>query len=284
MNLKELLESEQEISLVVQGGGMRGIYSVSALAQLDKMGYRDRFKNIFATSSGAINGAYFLSGQAEEGISAYADYLSNKQFINYKRINKIVDVDFLIDDVLSKKVILNQDKLKASQSILNIGLACAESGNLIFKNQHSSFKLNEIFRAAAALPILYGKEIVIGGRRYVDGGLISTAPFRSAQKSGAKNILVILTRDPNYKVSYPGKIEAAILKNLAKIRGHSKKVIDHLLEKDHDIDFLLKRNLEGNIYIIQPRFNQVSRTTSNKEVLLQASKSAKQDVLRHIIK
>lgn len=278
MGLKNILESGEDVDLVVQGGGMRGVYSVAALSQLDQMGYKDRFRNIFATSSGAINGAYFLTGQAEEGIVAYTDHLSNKNFIDYKRVKKIVDIDFLVDTVLAKKVVLDQTKLKESKSVLNIGLVCTQSGSIVFKNQHTIFPLNEVFRAAAALPLLYGKEILLGGNRYVDGGLISTAPVKAAQENGSKNILVILTRDQNHQVSEPGFIQTKIMKTLAAVRGHSKSVIDHLPKLDHDMDFLLNKNLPSNIYIIQPEFERVSRTTKEKDILLNAAESAKEDV------
>lgn len=88
MGLTDILESDTPIDLVVQGGGMRGIYSAGALHTLDKLGYKDRFQNIWATSSGAINSAYFAAGQIEQNFDVYVRYLANRRFINPLRTKK----------------------------------------------------------------------------------------------------------------------------------------------------------------------------------------------------
>ena len=63
--LRERLEAKGErdgtIALVVQGGGMRGVYSMGALAALEEEGLADAFDVVVGSSAGAINGAYLLS-------------------------------------------------------------------------------------------------------------------------------------------------------------------------------------------------------------------------------
>src|SRR6476659_5404086 len=72
-------EDPSRPALVVQGGGLRGIYSLSALAVLEELGLRDAFSRVIGSSAGAINGAYFLAGQARESISIYTEDLSNRR-------------------------------------------------------------------------------------------------------------------------------------------------------------------------------------------------------------
>ena len=68
------------IGLVVQGGGMRGVYSMGALAALAEMGFHQCFDHLAGSSAGALNGAYFLTGQASYGVETYIHYLSKKSF------------------------------------------------------------------------------------------------------------------------------------------------------------------------------------------------------------
>ena len=48
------------IGLIVEGGSMRGAISSAALDALSRLGYRGCFDEVWGTSSGAINAAYFF--------------------------------------------------------------------------------------------------------------------------------------------------------------------------------------------------------------------------------
>ena len=64
---------------------MRGTYSIGALAALEKEGLTGAFDYVIGSSSGAINGAYFVAEQTRAGIEGYCDNLSNHKFINLRR-------------------------------------------------------------------------------------------------------------------------------------------------------------------------------------------------------
>ena len=56
------------IGLVVQGGGMRGVYSMAVLAAFEEMGWTRCFDHVAGASAGAMNGAHFITGQAGYGV------------------------------------------------------------------------------------------------------------------------------------------------------------------------------------------------------------------------
>ena len=98
---QQLASANNKRALVIQGGGMRGIYSAGAMTALAELGLADSFSHIYASSSGAINGAYLLAGQSHLIISGYAEHLNRQSpFIRYWRLTKIVDIDYLVDKVL----------------------------------------------------------------------------------------------------------------------------------------------------------------------------------------
>ena len=53
----------RKLALVIEGGGMRGVVSAGSLLALDQLGFRNVFDEVYATSAGGVNAAYFLSGQ-----------------------------------------------------------------------------------------------------------------------------------------------------------------------------------------------------------------------------
>jgi predicted acylesterase/phospholipase RssA len=52
------------IALAIEGGAMRGVVSAGMLAGLEYLTRLPIFDAVYGTSAGAINGAYFLAGQA----------------------------------------------------------------------------------------------------------------------------------------------------------------------------------------------------------------------------
>ena len=107
---------------------MRGIYSMGALASLEDAGLRDSFAVVVGTSAGAIDCAYFLTGQTHEALNLYAEELSTRRFVNRWRLNKIVDIDYLVDVVMKQKLPLNLEALRKSGTLLEVVLANAETG------------------------------------------------------------------------------------------------------------------------------------------------------------
>jgi predicted patatin/cPLA2 family phospholipase len=65
-------------------------------------------------------------------------------------------------------------------------------------------------RASAALPLLAGPPIAIGGRRYIDAGLSAAIPFRAALAGGATHILVLRSRRAGETVTAPGRLSGAL--------------------------------------------------------------------------
>jgi len=273
--LAAILESDQEMGLVVQGGGMRGSYSISVLHELARSGYTKRFSKIWATSAGAVNGAYFLAGQTEAGLTAYTEHLARREFINPLRRSCIIDIDYLIDKVLTEDVVLDLDALRASQSQLNLGVMAAVSGQLHWADiKNMAWPLLETFRAATALPVVYGKEILLGDQAYVDGGLIEALPVSLALESGLENVLVVMTKPLDHQVKAPSRAERRAMRYLAERSGHSAGVINQLGSFDFMFQYSLTTVRRGtssngrtNIWCVAPTGAMAGRLTRDPRKL-----------------
>jgi predicted patatin/cPLA2 family phospholipase len=49
-------------------------------------------------------------------------------------------------------------------------------------------------RASTALPVLAGRPVALGGRRYFDAGLAESIPYRQALRDGATHVLVLRSK------------------------------------------------------------------------------------------
>lgn len=282
-SLSSLLASDEKITLVLQGGGMRGVYGMGVLRELQRLGYpSSRFKEIIGTSAGALNGSYFLTGQVDEGISIYTDYLSGDRFINFRRRDKILDIDYLVDDVIFSDLPIDEESFHHSSTPFYVSLAGSDGG--LYLRQPRKEDLRETLRAAAAMPIFYGREIKIGERYYLDGGVIESVSTTSALERGAENILVILTREEaNYGAM--NSFTKALASFLAKRKGHSRAIIDWIKEDDTSVqkteDLLLK---SFNIWTLRPSKETVSRLTRKRDDLIAAAEIASFDTRKSLLR
>ena len=100
---------------------MRGVVSAGMVSALEELGLVDSFDNVYGSSAGAINAAYFLAGQAAFGTTIYAEDINNSSFISLGRMltgRPIVDLGFLIDEVATRRKPLNTARVLASPSPL----------------------------------------------------------------------------------------------------------------------------------------------------------------------
>ena len=272
------------LGLVVQGGGMRGVYSMGALAALEDAGLHDAFDIIVGSSAGAINGAYFLAGQAAEAVQLYTEHLSNRNFVNFLRPQKIVDIDYLVDVVLKQHQPLKMDVLRNSPTLLEVVVANAVNGEAeVITNRDTSYDFYEVMRATSALPGLYNKKIHLGSHLYVDGGIVDSIPIARAAQDGADQVLAVVTRRPGYRRVTKGWLTRLSARLLA--RGQTAAIRDRIGRADPILNQAMI-TLEGKDasqfrgWCVWPDKSSelVSRTTINKYKLMKCSEMGRRDM------
>ncbi len=114
-------------ALVVAGGGMRGIYANGVTEALEALKLTNVFDNVVSISAGACTAAYFLAGQAVMATLVYSDDLTNKQFIDLRRFNKILDITFM-ENIFRRSKVLDQSSVRRNRAHLHIDVTDVETG------------------------------------------------------------------------------------------------------------------------------------------------------------
>ena len=94
------LKEEKKTGLVLEGGGMRGIYTAGVLDVF--LDHDISFDGVIGVSAGAVHGASFVSGQKERSIRYYKKYCNDKRFMSFKnwlRTGNLVDEQFCFHDI-----------------------------------------------------------------------------------------------------------------------------------------------------------------------------------------
>ena len=201
-------EDGRRIVLLVEGGAMRGAYSIGGLIGLESLGFGAVFDEVYGGSAGALNAAYFLAGQAAYGSSVYYEDATDLRFINPLRLRKICDVDYLFDRILGAVKPLNVPAVLGGRSRLLVALAESASGRLFLQDaSQSPVPLMTLLKASSAMPVLYQRTVAIGSRLCVDGCFPVAIPFHEALTRGATHILVLLTQPASFREPPPSALQ-----------------------------------------------------------------------------
>lgn len=181
----------EKVAIVFSEGGMSCAYSVGvALGLVDKYKLTDPDIVIGASGSSGI-AAYFVAKQLEAGRNIWENLLSTKIFISFLRFSKIVDIDYVIDEMFKKQEPLNIQAIKLSKTKLLIATTNLTKGETeYFSNQDDIF---EVLRASNAILWFYGKKIRMGKDEYIDGAISTSFSdnINKAQELGATKIIAI---------------------------------------------------------------------------------------------
>ena len=77
---------DEKTGLVLEGGGMRGIYTAGVLDVF--MDYGLTFDGVIGVSAGAVHGCSFVSGQRGRSIRYYKKYCRDKRFMSWESLIK----------------------------------------------------------------------------------------------------------------------------------------------------------------------------------------------------
>lgn len=187
------------LAVVIEGGGMRGAISGGMALALEEHGLTDCVDDVYGTSAGALNAAWFSGRAAREGLDAWADpelRTATLRRRNLLRGRPILDGEYLVDVVYEQLTPLPFDEVLRSDVHLHAIATDAATGRA---HDLAPFvagvpDLKRALRASSALPILAGPPVDLGGRRWFDGGIAESVPYRTAIAQGATHLLVLRSR------------------------------------------------------------------------------------------
>lgn len=186
------------MALAIEGGGMRGSVSAGMALALHELGLLGAFDAVYGASAGAISAAWLVSSRPE-GLRGWADQSFASALIrkrNLLRGRPLVDVERLIEQIYVHEFPLDYASILANPLELHPLATDIDTGEVadLHRELTDCPALRLAIRASAALPVLAGAPIKLGGHRYFDAGLAESVPFRQALRDGATHVLVLRSR------------------------------------------------------------------------------------------
>lgn len=255
-------------ALVVEGGGMRGIFSTGVLDAFIKEKFNP-FDICLGVSAGSTNLTSFLAGMYQRNYKIYTDYSIRPDFINFKKFIKggsLMDLDWLWDITLKdSKVDLN--KIFESNTKLYVVLTNADTGKAVYLTPDKD-NIMDMLKASSSLPVIYRKCVKIEDVEYVDGGVADSIPVEEAYKMNASNIMVIRSRPKTYTMK-SNRSDYLLCRHYLKEYTNLLKTIKRRpIVYQKSIDFMRKPPKGVNIIEVNPPETfKTKRMTKDIEIL-----------------
>ena len=256
-----------QAGLVLEGGGMKGIYTAGVLDFFLDKGIE--FSSCYGVSAGACHLCSFLSKQRGRAYDISVDYLDDPNYCSVSSLLKTGDlfgVKMCYDDIPNR---LNPYDYKAFDSYR--GRAFAVVTNIV-TGQPEYLRLRDMHkdiaavRASASLPLV-SRKVEIGGKLYLDGGLSDSVPILRSILDGNRKNVVVLTKEVGYRREPSKHLE------LIRIRYAKYPKIYELMKNRHVaynrmLDYLAAQEENGQAFVIRPQKKSgVGRVEKDKEKL-----------------
>lgn len=193
-----MTETGIKTGLVLEGGGMRGIYTAGVLDVFLENGIQ--FDGVIGVSAGAVHGCSFVSGQRGRSIRYYKKYCRHPRFMSWRnllRTGDIVDEEFcyhLLPDTLDP---YDYDAFHASHTEFYVVCSNVETGRPEYLRITDMKTQIDFMRASASLPVV-SRIVHADGKKLLDGGCTDSIPLAAFMRMGFGRNVVVLTREEGY--------------------------------------------------------------------------------------
>ncbi len=241
-----------DAGLILEGGGMKGVYTAGVLDFLLDKGIE--FKNIYGVSAGACTMCSFVSKQRGRGRDTFVDYVGLDGYMSYKSLIKTGDI---FNSKFSYELVpkyLNPFDYETYASFEGNAYAVVtniETGKAEYIPVRDMEKEIDYIRASSSLPLV-SKNVRIGDKLYLDGGIADSIPIRKSESDGNVKNVVVMTKPVGYRRD-PEK-----MLKLIKIRYARYPQVYELMKNRHityneTLDYVEKEAESGKIFLIRPK-------------------------------
>lgn len=189
-----------KIGLVLEGGGMRGLYTAGVLDGLTDAHWLPDY--VVGVSAGADNAASYLSGQRGRNFRINTDYLKDKRYLsvhNFLRTKSLFGMDFIFHEIPNKLDPFDYKAFASCPCAFEVGVTEVETGKTAFLGREPMEKGDfSALRASSSIPV-FSPIVEIDGKKYLDGGTSDPIPVRRALEWGCDRVVVVLTRERGYR-------------------------------------------------------------------------------------
>ncbi len=255
-----------QAGLVLEGGGMKGIYTAGVLDFF--MDKEILFSDCYGVSAGACHLCNYLSGQRGRSYRISVNYLDMKQYCGAWSLfttGDLFNVGMSYDLIPNYLDPYDYDAFAAYEGKAFAVATDIRTGKPAYLPLKDLRKDLVAVRASSSLPLV-SRNVEIDGHVYLDGGISDSIPLQRSLRDGNKKNVVIMTKEEGF-VRQPAGAELALVK--ARYVRYPK--VYELIRERHlfynaAVEYIEEKRREGEVFVIRPKVkSEVGRIEKDKE-------------------
>ena len=253
--------------LVLEGGGMRGVFTSGVLDALMK--HEVYFPYVVAVSAGACNGLSYMSRQPRRARYSNIDMLRKYDYISLRSLivnGSIFDPDILYERFPNEIIPFDYDAYEHTPATFEmVTTNCLTGRAMYLSERHDHRRLTQIARASSSLPFV-AKMTEVDGIPMLDGGIVDSIPIVRAIDTGHQENVVVLTRNRGYRSTEPDiKMPRFVYSDYPRLRV----ALSHrTAEYNRQLELIERMEDWGEVLVIRPeRPLEVGRITQDPDRL-----------------
>lgn len=243
---------ERNTGLVLEGGGMRGVFTSGVLDAFMKHGVY--FRHVVAVSAGACNGMSYISRQPRRARLSNIDFLTQYGYIGWRHLLRqgcIFDQELLYDKFPNEYIPFDFDSFFQRSATFEMVTTNCLTGQAEYLTESNDRQRSlDIVRASSSLPYV-SKIVRVDGIPMLDGGIVDSIPVMRAIETGHPQNVVILTRNKGYRSKERDrKIPPFVYKNYPRLRvALSRRVAAY----NEQLELVERLERQGKVVCIRPQ-------------------------------
>ena len=187
--------------LVLEGGGMRGIYTAGVLDVF--MDNNITVDGVVGVSAGAIHGLSYISGQRGRGLRYNLKYRKDRHYMSLYSLVTTGDIcgeQFCYHDIPERLDPVDYEAFANNPTRFYACCTNLETGEAEYlecRDLRNPEDMDKI-RASASLPLV-SNIVEVGGMKLLDGGIADSIPICAFRRMGYRKNIVVLTRPAGYR-------------------------------------------------------------------------------------
>ena len=250
--------------LVLEGGGMRGLFTAGILDVFMENGIR--FDGIVGVSAGATFGCNYKSHQIGRVLRYNMRFRKEPRYMGLRSLittGNLVGAEFAYHILPTQLDIFDTETYRNDPTEFHIVCTDVHTGNPVYHRiDDFTFEEFDWIRASASMPIV-SRPVSVGGYELLDGGISDSIPLRYFESEGFSRNVVILTQPKGFTK------KRTKLMPVFRTTMRNYPAIVEAMDRRHimynrELDYISKRQAEGSCIVICPDdVLPISRTSQN---------------------
>lgn len=242
---------DNNTALVLEGGGLRGVFTCGVLDYFMDNGIR--FPFTIGVSAGTCNGLSYMSGQRGRAKASNIDLMDKYHYVGFKYLftqKCIMDFKLLFEEFPEKIIPYDYDAYFSNPDrFVMVTTNCITGKAEYFEEKTSSERVMDIVRASSSLPFVSPISYV-DGIPMLDGGIADSIPVEYAMSQGYEKLVVVLTRNRGYrKKAGSMPLAKAVYRKYPALQ---KALSERNAIYNRTMDLIERLEDEGRITVIRP--------------------------------